>query len=347
MKRRRILRPEGSLRQFPPDPFQSKKNMQSVNFNWKIKDIYLSQLDWTETSFRLTYNRPLPPLVHSIRTIGIQHPMVLQEVGPERYRIVAGWRRLRALQSIGLESIQCRIAPAEIPDGELLIWNFYDNLDRGFNPVEQVLAIKKMSAFVNEKALLDDILPLLGLASKTEILRRYLTIGELSPSYQNALFQNRLFPETIESSMRDFPNLTNCILALFIFLQWGYQKQKEFLADLLELSKRSGQDPRGILFSKPITEIFQYSLWSPQQKGAALRKYFRACLFPALTETEKAFSRSVASLNLDQRTKIAPPPFFEGGKYRLEVAFSSNRELSQSLERILPSLEEEKFDGLP
>jgi hypothetical protein len=321
--------------------------MTSPPLAWKAGEIYFSQIDWSDTTFSLTYHRPLDPLIRSIRAIGLQHPAVLQENGQGRFRIVAGARRLRALQARGVEPFACWIAGNDTEQKNLILWSFYDNLDRGFNSVEQVLAVKKLYSFIPEKEFIEDYLPLLGLAPKKEILRRYLSVAEISPSYRMALFLGRLFPETMERVRRDFPSQENCILALFIFLQWGFQKQKEFLNDLGELSKRSGHPPETILLSNPLLEIMGRVPWSPQQKGTALRKYFRTILFPTLTDTEQAFSRALSPLNLDQRTRLSPPPYFEGGHYHLEITFSNNRELSESIGRILPSLEKGKFDSLP
>ncbi|MBA4394594.1 MAG: hypothetical protein C0407_13665, partial [Desulfobacca sp.] len=216
-----------------------------------------------------------------------------------------------------------------------------------FNPVEQALAVKKLFEFIDEKELIQDYLPWLNLAPKKEIFQRYLKTADISPIYQNALFQGRLFPETIESTMREFLPLTNLILALFIFFHWGFQKQKEFLSDLKEISNRRVQDPESILFSGPIVEILQRAQWTPQQKGEALRNTFRTCLYPTLTEMEEAFAAAITPLNLDQRTKVSPPPFFEGGRYGLEITFSNSKELKESLEKIIPALEAGKLDDLP
>jgi hypothetical protein len=243
--------------------------------------------------------------------------------------------------------VGCRIATAQTEKKDLFLWNFHDNLDRGFNPVEQTLVVKKLFQFIDEKELIQDYLPWLNLAPKKEIFHRYLKTAEISPLFQKALFQERLFPETIDMAMKDFLPFINLILALFVSLHWGFQKQKEFLSDLKEISNRKAQDPGSILFSVPIVEILQRSHWTPQQKGEALRKVFRTCLFPTLTETEKAFKLAITPLNLDQRTKISPPPFFEGGRYGLEINFSNSKELKESLGRIIPALEKGKLDDLP
>ena len=169
----------------------------------------------------------------------------------------------------------------------------------------------------------------------------------MSPIYWPALIQGRLFPETIESVIREFLPLAHLIFALFIFFRWGFQKQKEFLTELKEICIRRSEKPKKILSTSTIMILLQQPTWTPQQKGQAFRKFFRNCRYPALTDTEKTFEAMISPLNLDQRTRINPPPFFEGGHYDLAVHFSSSKELKESLEKIIKVLEEGKLNGLP
>jgi hypothetical protein len=62
---------------------------------------------------------------------------------------------------------------------------------------------------------------------------------------------------------------------------------------------------------------------------------------------EKAFQKKVSQLKLDQRTKLSPPPFFEGGRYGLEIKFSNSKELTESLEKISQALRDRKLEDLP
>lgn len=311
------------------------------------RSVSFSQIDWKDTTYRITYHRPVEKLVRSIETIGLQEAIILQEIKSNHYRIVAGYRRLQALQKIRTEPIFCKIAPFETEKKDLFLFNFHDNLDRGFNVVELSLVLMKLSAFFEEKELIHQYLPLLNLPPRKETMDRLLRLNEISPIYRPALLQGRLFPETVERVVRDFSPIAHLIFALFIFLHWGFQKQKEFLADLKEICFRRREEPEKILSALPIVELLNHFSWTPQQKGESLRKYFRTRLFPILIETERCFEEIISPLNLDQRTRIYPPPFFEGGRYGLDVRFSNPNELKTSLQKILQILEDRKLDKLP
>lgn len=315
--------------------------------NWKTQEIALSQIDWEDTTFRMTYNRPIPLLAQSIQWGGLIKRPVLQKKDHDRYVVVSGYRRLLALYKLKEKSLFGHVAPEDSEEKDLLLFNFHDNLDRGFNPVEQILVVQRLSAYLAETDLIQGVLPLLSLPPKKEILARTLKLSEVSPVYLPALQQGRLLPEILEIVLRKFSSVADLILAFFIFFHWSFQKQKEFLADLTALAIREGQKAEAILTSSLFTELLASVTGTPPQKGDLLRASFHNRLFPVLRETETIFQGKMSSLNLDQRTRIKAPPFFEGGQYGLEIKFSGPKELRMSLKKCLEALEAGKFDGLP
>ena len=105
--------------------------------------------------------------------------------------------------------------------------------------------------------------------------------------------------------------------------------------------------PEKVITAPPLTDWLKRGDLSPQQKGEAIRKFLHEALFPVSTETEKAFNEKRDRMKLDPRTQLTPPPFFEGGTYRLEVRFSEESELRESLDRIQRALESGSFEDLP
>jgi hypothetical protein len=313
----------------------------------ETRNILFSQIDWTETTCLISYGRPIRPLILSIEAIGLQHPPIVQEDETGRFRPVSGYRRLLALQKTGREPFRCRVVSSSLGPRDLFLYNFFDNLDRGFNPVEQALVLKRLSGFIEEGQLIREYLPLLNLPPKKEVYRNYLKTAELSPLYLPALVQGRLFPEIVSRVMREFPSLAHLLFPLFLFLHWGFQKQKEFLSDLKEISLRLSRSPEELFFSATVFALLERSTATSPQKGEALREFFRRCLFPALTETERTFKEKVSALDLDRRTRIIPPAYFEGGQYSLEIRFSGGGELQESLLRISRALEGGSLDDLP
>jgi hypothetical protein len=310
--------------------------------------VALEAIDWRDTTFQITYGRSRQPLQASIRAVGLLQLPVLQEGGVEGMRIVSGRRRLQVWKQLGRSECPVRLVSADQPDSGLFLYRFYETLGRGdLNGIEQAVLLEKLVRYIPEDQVLSDYMPLLGLPPKKEILGRFLRIAAAGPWFWPAVVEGRLFPETLEWIDQGFPTLRELLAAFLVQLRWGFQKQREFLAGLKELALRQRVNPEKIITSPPITDWLKREDLSPQQKGEAIRKFMHEALFPVSTGTERTFKEKRARMKLDPRTRLTPPPFFEGGTYRLEVRFSEESELRESLNRIRQALEDGGFRDLP
>ena len=322
--------------------------MDAVHIPVKETTIALEDIDWRDTTFQITYGRSLQPLMASIQAVGLQQPPVLQEGGANRMRIVSGRRRLRVWKQLKRSQCPVRLVPADQPEKGLFLYSFYEAIGRGdLNAIEQAVILKKLLRYFPEDQVLSDYLPLLGLPPKKEILTRCLRIAAAGPWLWPAIVEGRLFPETLEWIDKDFPGHRESLAALLVHLHWGYQKQREFLSGVKELALRRRVQPEQIVAAPSITDWLKREDLSPQQKGEAIRKFLHQELFPVSTETERIFNEKRTRMKLDPRTQLTPPPYFEGGTYRLEVRFSEERELRESLDRIRQALESGCFEDLP
>lgn len=85
----------------------------------------------------------LGQLADSIRAQGIMQPIVVREVAPERYEIIAGERRWRASQLAGLNEVP--VIVREIPDEAALAMSLIENIQReNLNPLEEATGIKRL-----------------------------------------------------------------------------------------------------------------------------------------------------------------------------------------------------------
>jgi len=322
--------------------------LNAVQIPAKVTTVALEDIDWRDTTFQITYGRSLQPLKASIQAVGLQQPPVLQEAASEKRRIVSGRRRLQVWRLLGRSKCSVRMVSAGQPEKGLFLYGFYEAIGRGdLNGIEQAVILEKLLRYFPKDQVLFDFMPLLGLPSKKEVLSRCLRIAAAGPWFWPAVVEGRLFPETLEKIDTDFSSHRELLAALLIHLRWGFQKQREFLAGLKELSLRQQVTPEKILTSPLLTDWLKRGDLSPQQKGEAIRNVLHEALFPVSTETEKTFGEKRTRMKLDPRTRLTPPPFFEGGTYRLEVRFTEESELRDSLDRIRHALDGGCFQDLP
>jgi ParB family transcriptional regulator, chromosome partitioning protein len=87
----------------------------------------------------------LDTLGESIRLHGLLHPIVVQRDG-DRYRLVAGERRLRAAQRAGVAAIPAILRPAAESDRQALEMALTENLLRtDLNPMEEAAAYARLA----------------------------------------------------------------------------------------------------------------------------------------------------------------------------------------------------------
>lgn len=89
-------------------------------------------------------SEPLAQLADSIASFGVLQPILLREIGAERYQIVAGERRWRAAKMAGLIEIPAIIL--EGSEAEAAQIALIENIQReNLNPLEEALAFRSLA----------------------------------------------------------------------------------------------------------------------------------------------------------------------------------------------------------
>ena len=87
----------------------------------------------------------LQELADSIKAQGVMQPIVVRQVGNQRYEIVAGERRWRACQLAGLAEIPALIR--DISDEAAIAMALIENIQReNLNPVEEAMALRRLQS---------------------------------------------------------------------------------------------------------------------------------------------------------------------------------------------------------
>ena len=168
-------------------------------------------------------NTALQTLADSIKSQGIMQPILVREIAPEKYEIIAGERRWRASQIAGIDSVPVLVR--DIADESALAMALIENIQReNLNPLEEAQGIKRLIdefAMTHEKAAeavgrsrtaVSNILRLLTL---THAVQELLMHNKLDMGHARALIgidaaqQIMLANKTVQQqlSVRDVENL--------------------------------------------------------------------------------------------------------------------------------------------
>lgn len=85
----------------------------------------------------------LQELAASIKAQGVMQPIVVRELDPNRFEIIAGERRWRAAQLAGLASIPVLVR--NVPDDAVIAMALIENIQReDLNPMEEAMALDRL-----------------------------------------------------------------------------------------------------------------------------------------------------------------------------------------------------------
>ena len=88
---------------------------------------------------------PLQELVASIREVGVLDPILVRAIGPQRFEIIAGERRWRAAQQVGLSEIPALVR--ELSDQQVALIALVENLQReDLSPLEIAQSLRQLIA---------------------------------------------------------------------------------------------------------------------------------------------------------------------------------------------------------
>lgn len=137
----------------------------------------------------------LEELANSIHAQGIIQPIIVREIGHQKYEIIAGERRWRAAKIVGLEFIPCLIKNVE--DNAAIAIALIENIQReNLNSMEEAIALKRIvdefelthqeaaKAVGKSRSAVSNLLRLNNLSADVQILLEH---GDLEMGHARAL----------------------------------------------------------------------------------------------------------------------------------------------------------------
>lgn len=165
----------------------------------------------------------LQTLAESIRSQGIMQPILVRNIGANKYEIIAGERRWRASQIVGLAELPVLVR--EIADESALAMALIENIQReNLNPLEEAQGIKRLidefemthekaaSAVGRSRAAVSNLLRLLSLSAPVQamLMHNKLNMGHARAligldAAQQIMLANKIVQQDL--SVRDVENL--------------------------------------------------------------------------------------------------------------------------------------------
>jgi len=308
-----------------------------------VSTIQVAAIDLFDRSCVVTFGRSCEPLAVAIGQAGLINPPVLAAApGQKTYRIVCGFLRVQALRQLGYTEFSARVIQQGAMEAEILTWALQDNVShRVFNPVEQAGAAARLLNCFSEHEIVSRWLPLLGLQPTMKALDSCLRIDGLELELKHALTGGSIAAHSaIELALLPAGDRL-ALYRLFTSVHLSASKQAEIIESCSDISRRDTTSVCRILQSEGIQEILAAPNPNLSQKGEQVRAWLRRFRFPRLTRREEQFTALAKRLPHAGGVRLVPPPSFEGGTYRIEIAFSQQESLAAAARTVHALSEDE------
>lgn len=288
--------------------------------------------------FSMSYAFDLTPLTVSIRKVGLINPPIVRENTHGGLDIVAGYRRIETLKSLGAPEVPCRILPATTSDLECVLLNLYDNLSiRTLNDVEKSMVLNRLRGFVRQEEVIERYMPLLNLRPRLSLLTYYSTLEEFEAPIKMGIARKSLSPQTVRALQAKDHDVRLTLVEWILKLNFNFNQQKYFIEYIGDICIRDNIDVPDIFKDAAIVKMAREQGVNPPQKAKYVLEYLRNRRFPRLSRAEKLFQSRVSQIKLPKGVSLRHPPHFEGTDYLLEIAFNDGGTLMKKINELVVS----------
>jgi hypothetical protein len=296
--------------------------------------------------YTMSYGFDLKPLIRSIEQFGLIYPPYIVNSRVGDLIIVMGYRRIKALKSLGWKKAPfLDLSNSGLSSLQLLLLNLYDNLStRSFNPIEKGMILKRLTSFLSRHEVYTQYAPLLDISSSKE-MDLFLQLDDAFTSeIKEAIAFERISLSTaallLEMDVQSRAVVFQCLSEL----NFNMNQQRQFIEYINDISIQDKKTINELIARGPIPKVMENRQLNNPQKIKTIISILRAKRFSRLHQIETAFKKAVTGINLPDQVRIDHPPYFEASNYRIEILFKDGQELKKIIGQLGLN---KKLDELP
>ena len=309
-----------------------------------LRQISLDVIDLKDERFRFSYHFDLDRLLLSVKEIGLVNPPVI--VNQEsRFILVTGWKRLFTCLELSLTPLPVFILEQD-DDFQAFLFSLYENLThRDFDLLEKAEILRLLKGFIkDEKQLVKDYLPLLGIPATLPYLDLYVKISQLESRWKKVIYEKKMSLASVEL-LTEFDVLERELL-LPLILPLSQNKQKQILNDLIQISRKEEISLKKILAAQKIQPVLQSERLTPLQKAEKIRILLRKERYPSLSAWKESFDASLKRACLSKEVTVESSSFFENGEFSVSFSLRDKEEFSKRLAKLEKLISDEALISL-
>ena len=285
----------------------------------------------------MSFGFDLGPLIQSINKIGLLNRPLLMESKHGLLTVITGYRRIKALKSLGWNKIPSWVLPeSKISPLKCLLLNLYDNLaTRKLNEVEKGMVLSRLCSWVQRYEVLEVYMPLLDLPSDEPTLFFFTKLEtELDPRIKEYIVKKKLSLKIAKMLLEMESEARSQIFSVISNIKFNINQQKYLIDYIIDISNIESKPIAEILKEPSLEGVFTNEYLNNPQKAKVILKLLRARRLPSVVKSEALFKKRVSALDLPDGVRILEPQYFEAPDYRLEVRFREGRGLKKTINRL-------------
>ncbi len=307
-----------------------------MNCNSEIKNIDIKHIELYDDSNKISPHYPsaIDDLAVTIKNTGILVPPAVAPKNDKTYRIVSGFGRIAALLKNGFSgTIPCLVF-MELSHEAELTFNIMDNLStRKFNPTEIAAALKKISAFHDEKYVISNFLPLFQLAPSEPNYKKYISLNLLAESVLEELFFERL-PLAAAFIIAKFDAAAQAdFLKMIKTCRMGANIINEMAVNVFEASMQHSKSPAEILKIIKLDLVISGDKMNTNQKTEFLRANLLNLRRPEYQKALADFHEKISDL-ASNAVSVNPYPYFEKDEINISFSVKSIKDFDNKLKAL-------------
>ena len=205
---------------------------------------------------------------------------------------------------------------------------------RQLTPVEKAIFLQKTSQLIDEKHIVKEFLPRIGLPPDPFYMKQSIMLLNLEEPLIRAIHQGNINEKVALDILPFSAKDRQAVFQIISTLQFSVSNQKKLLNICRELAIRENRTIAAILEDKGVQDILNHQEANPPQKTKNLMNWLSREYMPRSSHAADEFRRFAASMHLPQNVSVDHTPFFEDDSVTLSITFSSRESLKNAWETI-------------
>ncbi len=313
-----------------------------IDLNWSFQRIPPEWIRVNDSPFDWKNVQTDHLLQQSLEKNGFLMPLIAQEIGVNRYVLVDGFKRMRALPLLEDQTrtlFPCLLIAANVSKREVALWRLETQVAQHvFKGVEICRILKALAEEgMEESQLMEQVLPQLGLKPSQKITRDLLNLAKILDLDESSCIGNYSAQDLLhllKFSKTEIPTLVHHLKNL----ELGGNKWKTLLQLIREVSRMRGWSLEHIMESPELAHTFNDRQIQLPVRYRLLKQRLESWRFPELTASRQEFAQCLRQLQIPSRANIQYDSCFEKDDIVLKLQTGSYEELCGQLDMLRSSL---------